>query len=232
MSGPQEQGGHSRLRPRAYFEREEFILRLCGGKKVLHLGCVGMEFHSDAQRAEMFGQSLHRRLADVASELTGVDISIGAIEALHRIGLGMDIVYGDVERLEELDLASAGAFDVILAGDIIEHLSNPGRVLDQIARLAGPHSRLVITTPNAFGLPRMIRFVLGRFLENDEHTLSLNVENVRNLLMRHGFEVESLDTCYQSRSRRGGVGFRVGKALLRYAPRFGGTILVVARRSS
>lgn len=81
-------------------------------------------------------------------------------------------IAGNVERLEEVKIS--GQFGLIVAGDIIEHLSNPGLMLDGVKRFCAPQTTLAISMPNAFGLPGFVRYFLGRFREGDEHVLSFN----------------------------------------------------------
>lgn len=42
----------------------------------------------------------------------------------------------------------AGSFDTIIAGDVIEHLKDPWRVLSEIRRLLKPNGQVVVSIPN------------------------------------------------------------------------------------
>jgi hypothetical protein len=53
----------------------------------------------------------------------------------------------------------------VVSGDIIERLLNPSMMLDGIRTLCAADTRLIITTPNAFGMPNYCRFLLGKFKE-------------------------------------------------------------------
>jgi 2-polyprenyl-3-methyl-5-hydroxy-6-metoxy-1,4-benzoquinol methylase len=210
-----------------YIEREPAIVEIARGKRVLHLGCVG---HSPGlstrSRINLATRGLHARLTAVA-DVTGVDLSEDVIDVWREHGVFDNVLVGDVERLDTLHLE--GPFDVIVAGDIIEHLSNPGAMLRGVRTLAGPRTTLVLTTPHSFGLPNFLRFTLGRFEEGDQHVATYNETNLRNLLARHGFHVDRVDTCHQSAAARsGGLAFRLGRILLRRFPRFGGTLFLVA----
>jgi hypothetical protein len=54
------------------------------------------------------------------------------------------------------------------------------------------------------------------------------------MLARHGLETTGMFTCYQGQARAlvGGVAFALGKGFFTLAPKFGGTILAVARLSA
>jgi len=93
------------------------------------------------------------------------------IEEQRNLGIFDSVVHGDVERLDELPVDQK--FDTVIAGDIIEHLSNPGQMLAGIKRFCGSDTRVIITTPNAFGAPNYLRYSAGRFREGAEHVMSL-----------------------------------------------------------
>jgi 2-polyprenyl-3-methyl-5-hydroxy-6-metoxy-1,4-benzoquinol methylase len=214
------------VRPRtAFLDRDAAILALARGRRVLHLGCVGNTDLEPAVRARMFSRTLHARLSEVA-DVVGVDYSAEVVADYRARGVCSNIVCGDVQRLEELTLE--GRFDVIIAADIIEHLSNPGRMLDGIRRICSAESTVVLTTPNAFGLPNYLRFCLGRFREGQEHVMTFNEQNLRNLLERHGYRVHELHTSFQGHARHLGPLFSFGKWALSTFPRLGGTLFAVA----
>jgi hypothetical protein len=88
---------------------------------------------------------------------------------------------------------------------------------------------VIVTTPNAFGLPNYCRFLLGKFKEGEEHVVSFNSITLVQLLDRHGFKVIRLDTCFQPMA----VGlhgrlFSLGKRALEWMPQLGGTLLAMA----
>jgi SAM-dependent methyltransferase len=213
-----------------YVAKEDFILKISPGMTVLHLGCVGFTDLDGEERVRSAKQSLHWKLSQCA-DVVGVDRSGHVVEELRRFAIFDNVVCGDVERLD--DLAIDQKFDIVVAGDIIEHLSNPGRMLDGIQRFCTVDTRIVITTPNAFGAPNFLRHSAGKFREGAEHVMSFNEQNLTTLLRRHGYTVSELHTCFQPRSADGHnhLAFRVGTSLLGMFPRFGGTLLVVAKPS-
>ncbi len=218
------------LQPRSYLSKEDFFVTAARGRRVLHLGCVGFSDLPVDERVRLAKRSLHWKLSQVA-DVVGVDYSIEVIEEYGRLGIFTNIVAGNVEELTELPLP--GPFDVVIAGDIIEHLSNPGMMLDGIRAFCTADTSLIITTPNAFGLPNYGRFLLHRFKEGEEHVLSFNATTLSQLLNRHGYKVIRLETCFQPLSAdRYGPLFTIGVRALTWARRFGGTLLLVARLKS
>jgi SAM-dependent methyltransferase len=221
-------------KPSAYVSREEFIVQRCRGKDVLHLGFLGETISSLDVRLEhvMTPNSLHSRLSRLAQSLVGVDLDQRAIDYLRDQGL-TSVFAGNVEALEDSDVPRSSLFSTVVAGDIIEHLSNPGRMLESIKGFLDSNGELLLTTPNAFGLPNYLRFLRGSFQEGPDHVQSYSPFTLKNLLERHGWRVIEAYSCYQERAKQasGNLAFMVGKWLLERSPRLGGTLLVVCRPS-
>ena len=81
-------------------------------------------------------------------------------------------------------------FDVIFAGDLIEHLSNIGLFLDSCKRNLKDNGKLVITTPNCFSLFNIIEKVLKKEPDvNNDHTVYFNFFVLKKLLEKNGWVV-------------------------------------------
>jgi 2-polyprenyl-3-methyl-5-hydroxy-6-metoxy-1,4-benzoquinol methylase len=121
-------------------DRFEFLMSRARNKKVLHIGCA--DGH------------LHRFLGSVASELWGVDLSEERIADMRRVGY-RNIYQGDAEQLQRIPELRGQHFDAIIAGEMIEHLNNPGLFLDGCRFLSSANTEVIITTPNAlmYSLP-------------------------------------------------------------------------------
>lgn len=80
------------------------------------------------------------------------------------------------------------AFDLIFAGDIIEHLSNPGQFLISCKKHLKPDGRLIITTPNAFNLFSLVEKIThDEPNANPDHTCYFNKRVLSVLLAKNGF---------------------------------------------
>ncbi len=228
------------LGPNRWVEREQFIRNRCKGKVVLHLGCLGETESPTADRVSFFlsKRSLHSQLLGLADEVVGLDIDSEAIGEI-QTQANRTIHIGDVERLSESTIPDDFQPDLILAGDIIEHLSNPGAMLDGAASWLSPTAEFLLTTPNALGLPNYVRFLFRRYREGGDHVQTYSIFTLSNLLARHGYQVSESLTCWQRRSAnemqnslRTRLLFKAASQLLRRVPRLGGTLLVVARRTA
>lgn len=213
-----------------YVSRWDFILSRCAGKSVLHLGCIGItEGSTDEKITSMVDDGvLHAKLRRQCREIVGIDYDQATVDALRYRGF-TEIIYGDVQQLQALPLSQT--FDVILCGDLIEHLSKPGSMLEGIKACMDKDAELLLSTPNAFGLLHFARYAGNVFREGNDHVMSFSLFTLQNLLQRHGFWVEEAYTCYcappAKRSDR--VRYAIGKPFFRLLPKFGGTLLCVAR---
>ncbi|MCU0750853.1 MAG: methyltransferase domain-containing protein [Akkermansiaceae bacterium] len=210
-----------------YLPKHELILSRCAGKSILHLGCVGNNDYSTEHKVAASPSTLHMKLS-AASRVTGVDISADAVEEYKRNGICDNILVGDVEELGKLNLRPE--FDWVVVGDLIEHLSNPGRMLDGVRALCRSDTRVMLTTPHAFGLAPFLRHFRGRFREGLQHVMTFNEQNLGNLVRRHCFRIEETGTCYQPESDTGTLTFKLGRKLFEKFPHLGGTLYVILAR--
>lgn len=184
--------------------RRDFLPTQARNQRVVHLGCV--DDHLLSSRAEA-GTLLHPALAKVASELVGVDISVSGVQQLSERSPGKYVV-GDVETLEAVELPAE--CDLVIAGEIIEHLTRPGAFLEGLAAyLKKTQARALITTPNAYSWIGFLRFAMGgREPTHPDHVLMFSPATMRRILAVSGLELQAL---YAHRwDRRVGV---VGKLL-------------------
>ncbi len=168
--------------------RIDQILEYCKGKKVLHLGYVQ---HSPKYKKQIEdGTWLHAHISKVAKEAVGLDILEDAVDDLQR-NYGYKGYVGNVERLQEVDLKET--FDVIVAGELIEHLENPGLFLEGVKNFLREDSILIITTPNAFGetYQKMYNRKPEAEWVNEEHVTWYSSYTLQRILERCGYE-ESL----------------------------------------
>lgn len=87
--------------------------------------------------------SLFKLICDQNPNTLGVDIDAEGIEILRRNGFNTRH-----EDVMSMDLGQT--FDTIVAGELIEHLPDPGIFLKNMSRHLNPDGTLVITTPNPF----------------------------------------------------------------------------------
>jgi hypothetical protein len=207
-----------------YISRETFIVERCRDKRVLDCGVIGLAEGASDRRVAGFPTGLHVRVAAVAREAIGID----SAPCTPEVAVANPHLTIKLARIEEpLDEAP---FDVVVLGDILEHLSNPGLALDVLLPLVG--SEIIVTCPNALGAPNYLRFLRGRFREGLDHVASHNRWTLTNLLQRHGYDPVEIYTAYDRDRTMSKPAFKLAAVLLRRFPNFGGTLVMVARPQS
>jgi SAM-dependent methyltransferase len=148
-------------------EREALFRRYVGGpgRRVLDLGC------RDGALTQAYLEG---------NEIVGVDADRDALVEAAR--LGIETRWADLDR--PLDFAEA-TFDVVVAGELLEHLRDPQRVVSEINRVLRPGGTFVASVPNAYRLKGRLLFLFGRPPENDPtHLQMFSAADVRALLSR------------------------------------------------
>lgn len=224
--------------------RQTYVIERCRGKKVLHVGCVDSGLTQARLRS---GELLHARLHEVASELWGVDVDPAGVELLAQRFHNVFVLPAD--RIAQDARLAAQRFDVIVASELLEHLSNPGQFLDAVQRLMLPeHTELLVSVPNATRLPLLWTTPRGVERVHPEHVCWYSHATITRLLRRHGLRVEhtamylaaGLPSLRGPRPRRSlpqlarralGLPQRVAMhCAVRLMPYFADGVLVVARR--
>lgn len=170
-------------------QRLPFIAAMCKGKKVLHLGCTNAPYTQDAIACDML---LHFELEKTAACVYGFDTDEEGLETLKARGT-TNLYYADLEDLASVELTET--FDVIVAGEMIEHLNNPGLFLNGIRRFMNPETRLLITTINAYCGMRFFQYGLrGKRGKAEpvhpDHVAYYSYSTLALLLKRHELNVE------------------------------------------
>ena len=168
-----------------FVNRIEYLKELCRGKKVLHLGATDSPITKEAIQK---GYLIHLHLNEVSEYLFGLDLDSSMIQWLsdnHGIN---NIKYGNIEEPEYYPSVD---FDIVIAGEIFEHLSNPGKALDCIRSTIKSSSVLVITVPNAYSIKGFLRAVMKHELIHPDHILHHSPHTLKTLLERHGFSVNN-----------------------------------------
>lgn len=112
--------------------RKDKIVELCTGKKVLHLGFIQ---HHDLYKKKMAeGDWLHEKINSVASYLVGVDYLQDDVTVI-REKYGYEVYFADVTNIEDMRRVKdsiGNTIDVVVCGELIEHVDNPGLMLDNL----------------------------------------------------------------------------------------------------
>ena len=199
--------------PGAYYERIDQISPYVTGKSVLDVGCTAGSRRDDW---------VHAGLVRVADHVVGVDIDDEAVNRVRQ--RGFDVRVADAESL-----LVAEEFDVVHAGELLEHLDNPRAFLVAARSKLKPGGVLILTTPNAFAVSNFVYRLGGNPRVNGDHTCWYCEDTLRQLLERNDYEILSMG--YMRHRATGLFRTRIADVLRRLLPErlAWNTLLVVAR---
>ena len=177
-----------------WFRRHEVVYRRlsqrCVDREVLEAGC-----------GEGYGAEL---IADVATRVIGLDYDEQTVAHVRARYPRIDVRHGN---LAELPLP-AGAVDVVVNFQVIEHLWDQGQFVAECHRVLRPGGVLLMSTPNR------ITFSPGRDTPlNPFHTRELNASELTELLVDAGFTLEAM------------LGVFHGPRLVELDEKYGGSII-------
>lgn len=148
--------------------RERFLLERCQGKTVLDVGASG---------------PMHAAIVQVAARCYGIDRPSEATVSSNVLGHG-DVIGVDLDdcgaEVPVLDV------DLVVCGEVLEHLSNPGQFLDKLRK--GYACPLLVTAPNAYTEGGRRAVLRGYENCNVDHVAWHSPQTLRTLLTRAGWE--------------------------------------------
>jgi 2-polyprenyl-3-methyl-5-hydroxy-6-metoxy-1,4-benzoquinol methylase len=138
---------------------------------------------------------LARGLVAHGVRVVGVELDPAAAEEARDVC--EEVLVGDVEHME-LPL-EADSFDVVLCGDLIEHLRDPGATLARLQPFLRHEGRLVLTTPNVANWAVRLSLLGGRWRYTDRgildrtHTHLFTRKTLVETLESAGYQIDRLD---------------------------------------
>ena len=170
-------------------DRMDVIEPLVRTGSVLDMGIVDSrrgKRDSGSQLKTKTVTSLFRKICDKNPDTLGVDIDAEGIEILNKHGFNTRH-----ENVITMDLGQT--FDTIVAGELIEHLPNPGTFLENMSRHLKPDGTLVITTPNPFYSKQAWK--IWRHSQpsvHEEHTCWFDPITLNTLCQMSGLKVDKI----------------------------------------
>ena len=162
-----------RLNKSSQIRAELFAHWIGNNKRLLELGCGSgslLEFYSTGNR------------------VTAMDIDKPALE-LCRERLGVETVWGDFST--ELPFSDA-SFDVVVAGETLEHMPYPSVFLGGIRRVLTTDGIFVGSVPNAYRYCNRLRVLRGKPIDKDPTDLQFfSITSLHAELAQH-FVIEEI----------------------------------------
>ncbi len=161
-------------------DRTVFLVQKVAGKKVLEFGASG---------------PMHDGIVKAASSVFGVDRQaapgVKAFDLDAIIAFGSKVgppLPGQVWNTTTMQFDPL-PFDIIICGELLEHLSNPGWFLARV-KLQYPGVPMVITVPNAYSSAGSRAIAKGIENVNRDHVAWYSWHTLKTLVERHGFTIQ------------------------------------------
>ena len=151
-------------------KRKNILLPYIKGKKILDLG-----------PGDISDRFLHKFLSENAESVIGLELDEKRAESL--IKKGYNIRKGNAQ---DFDLEEK--FDVIVAGDLIEHLTNFEGFFNSIKKHMHDKTILILNTPNAFSFYTLTGIQRKPF---HEHTCWFCEDTLKQLLSHFNLKVRN-----------------------------------------
>ena len=153
-----------------HFHRYLFAAAVIAGRRVL-----------DLASGEGFGAAL---LAEQAESVLGIDIDEASVEhaRANYAAPGLEFQVGDALALEQFE---AGAFEAVVAFEMLEHIAEQDRLLAGIRHVLAPDGVLIVSTPERTAYSEAREFT------NPYHAHELTLAEFRELLGRDFAHVQT-----------------------------------------
>ena len=165
------------LDPADFELRKLFLLANVGGdERVLDVGCGEGAFAAELARA--------------GARVVGVDVAEEPLRRARALHPTLELQLVDADGAWQLEDAS---FDVVWAGEVIEHVLDTAAWLSEIRRKLRSGGRLLLSTP-AHGSLTLLGFALSprtfaaRFDPRGDHLRFYNARSLTELIADFGFE--------------------------------------------
>lgn len=154
-------------------------------KKVLDVGCVDHDIET-AGDERLWN---HYFIKSLSKKTLGIDLELNSLKKMQKMGYEVRVMNAENMNFKE-------KFDVIFAGELIEHLANPGLFLKSAKRILSKGGIILLTTPNTFSVNRLVRVV--QKITNDppanlDHTMYLTPQTIKTLAKKCGLNVIKIE---------------------------------------
>lgn len=169
--------------PTATNNPHSYALQMTGsGHRVLEVGCSAGH--------------VTEHLVAAGNTVVGVEIDPIAAAEAERFAERVHVLDLDVQPLSAVE---DGAFDVIILGDVLEHLRDPAAVLDDLMARLAPNGRVIASIPNVAHVDVRLMLLEGRWdytpsgLMDPTHLRWFTKSSIRSLLNGAGLVATRLE---------------------------------------
>ncbi len=133
------------------------------------------------------------KAADVVLEYgVGTGWNLAALECKRKMGFDLaihlepELAEHGIEFVKDIGEVGAGTVDMVICHHVLEHVPNPGNVLEEMRALLRPGGRLLAFVP----YEDQRRYLRYDPAEPNHHLYSWNVQTLGNLMADCGFAIE------------------------------------------
>lgn len=160
-------------------DRQTRIAQRVKNKKVLNIGCVGYIEGRHNPRTPWLHHTIHKN----AKETWGIDNDTKGIQKMKQAG------YKNIHEANANNFNLNQKFDIIIAGEIIEHLTNFDTFFQSIKKHMTKKTTLIITTPNPYKITNIARILaFGKTYGHPEHTIYHDEHTLKEMLHQEGLK--------------------------------------------
>lgn len=171
-------------------DREKYILKNCKNKNILNIGCLAADKKA----------VLHQKIERTSKKTLGMDIFDAKFD---------NYIKGDAQNFYFED-----KFDVIIVGEVIEHIWNMEGLFRSSFRSLADGGKLIITTPNAYAPIFIKNAIFGKIVPNDPHHVVLfDVTTLKNLLNNFANELFGGEIFYYKEASAQSVSYKMQSIL-------------------
>jgi 2-polyprenyl-3-methyl-5-hydroxy-6-metoxy-1,4-benzoquinol methylase len=155
------------------------------GARVLETGCANGRFSA----------VLH----EIGCKVTGVEIDAGAAQQAEQFCEQVSV--GNLEDAHVRDRIP-GDFDIMIFGDVLEHLVEPWKVLSDLRSHLNPSGYIVVSIPNIAHWDGRMGLLVGRFdytrdgLLDATHLRFFTQRTAKELIEQSGYHIVELGRTY------------------------------------
>ena len=146
--------------PAQVIQRGAYVLSKVKGRTVLDIGASG---------------KLHEAIKQAALMCYGIDIQPCNEKEYFQLDIDKASEFPDIDGIQ-----------FVVAGEVMEHLSNAGHFLDMLKKYQCP---VILTVPNAFCSGGYNSIQKGVEMVNPEHVAYYSYWTLKTLVQKHGYKI-------------------------------------------
>ncbi|MDA3838339.1 MAG: methyltransferase domain-containing protein [Candidatus Delongbacteria bacterium] len=175
-----------------FYDRILYLTNISQKKKVIHVGCVD---HMPLIKSKIKDDTwLHKKLSEASTKCVGIDINKDGINFLKKELKYTNVHYMDILNSEIPIQIIQEKWDVMILGEILEHIDNPVQFLTKLREKFYKYVEyLVITVPNAFRFNNFLSSLKHFEHINSDHRYWFTPYTLSKICTLSNYKVDSFD---------------------------------------